>query len=326
MIRARIVGTGHYMPDRLVTNAELEKLTDTSDEWIRQRTGILQRYFSEPESGASALAVPASQKALQSAGIGPGDLDLIICATTTPDYVFPATACVVQEALGITNTPAFDLNAACSGFMYGLSTANAFIRSGTYKTILVVASEIVSNRISFKKRDTAVLFGDGAGAVVMKAEEGDHGVLTTHLWADGGGREILWLPIGGSKTPTTPENYADDGTTIQMKGKELFKRAVVEFGDAIEVALKAANVDLSEISLFVPHQANVRILQSVAERLGMPQEKVIINLDRVANTVAASIPIALSECVEQGRIKSGDMILLASFGAGLTWGSAVVRW
>jgi 3-oxoacyl-[acyl-carrier-protein] synthase-3 len=250
----------------------------------------------------------------------------LICSTTTPDYIFPATACVIADSLGMGTKPAFDLNAACSGFMYGLATADAFVRSGAYKTVLLTGGELATNRVSFRKRDTAVLFGDGAGAVVLRGEEGDRGVLTTHLWSDGSGREVLWLPAGGSKIPVTAQNVDDDINTIHMKGKDLFRRAVIEFANAMNVALEAAGLTINDIDLFIPHQANIRIIESVAERMGLPAEKCVVNIQKVGNCTAGSIPLALSQVRDEGRVKDGQVILLASFGAGLTWASAVVRW
>ncbi len=326
MFRTRIVGTGHNFPEKVLTNADLEKVCDTTDAWVRQRTGIQQRYIVEDGQGPSDIGVPAALRALEAAGLSVSDVDIILFCTTTSDYVFPAASCVLQEKLGLANTPAFDVNAACSGFMYGLSTGDAFIRSGQYETVLIVASEVATNRINFTKRDTAVLFGDGAGAVVLRGEEGDRGVLTTHLWADGSGREILWLPVGGSVIPAKRDTVDTDLNTIHMKGKELFKRAVVEFVAAAKVACEAAGVSLDDIDYFVPHQANVRITEAVGQRLGFGPDRVVSNIDRVANTVAASIPIALDEAVRDGRIKEGDLVLLASFGAGLTWASSIVRW
>ena len=326
MIRSRIIGTGHFLPERILTNKDLESMCDTTDEWVRQRTGILQRHVAEPGQGASDLGIPAVKMAMDAASVTVDDLDLLICTTTTSDYQFPATACVIADAIGMGTKPSFDVNAACSGFMYGLATADAYLRSGMYKTIAVVGSELASNRVNYGKRDTAVLFGDGAGAVIVRAEDGEKGVVTTHLWSDGSGREVLWLPAGGSKIPVTRHNVDDDINTIHMKGKDLFRRAVIEFGNAAKTALDAAGLTFEDISLFIPHQANIRIIEAVAERMNLPADRCFVNIDKVANCTAGSIPLALSQAVEQGRLKDGDILLLASFGAGLTWASAIVRW
>ena len=326
MVRSRIIGTGHFLPERILTNKDLETLCDTTDEWIRQRSGIEQRHAAKPGEGTSDLCTPAVRRAMESAGIAASDIDLLICTTTTPDYIFPATACIVAENLGMGTKPSFDLNAACSGFMYGLATADAFVRSGAYKTVALVGGELATNRVNYRKRDTAVLFGDGAGAIILRAEEGERGVLTTHLWSDGSGREVLWLPAGGSKIPVTAENVDDDINTIHMKGKDLFRRAVVEFVAAANTALEAVGLTYDDIDLFIPHQANIRIIEVVAERMNLPAEKCVVNIQKVANCTAGSIPLALSQAREQGRVKDGSIILLASFGAGLTWASAIVRW
>jgi 3-oxoacyl-[acyl-carrier-protein] synthase-3 len=326
MVRSRIIGTGHFLPERILSNKDLESLCDTTDEWIRQRSGIEQRHAAKPGEGTSDLCTPAVRRAMESAGIAASDIDLLICTTTTPDYIFPATACIVAEDLGMGTKPGFDLNAACSGFMYGLATADAFVRSGAYKTVALVGGELATNRMNRCKRDTAVLFGDGAGAVILRAEEGERGVLTTHLWSDGSGREVLWLPAGGSKIPVTAENVDDDINTIHMKGKDLFRRAVVEFVAAANIALEAVGLTYDDIDLFIPHQANIRIIEVVAERMNLPAEKCVVNIQKVANCTAGSIPLALSQAREEGRVKDGSIILLASFGAGLTWASAIVRW
>lgn len=326
MIRARIVGTGSFLPDKVVTNHDLAERCETTDEWIRKRTGIEERHMAEDSDGTSDLAARAAKVALEDAGIAAEDLDLIICCTITPDHLIPATACLVQAKLGITNTPAFDVNAACSGFMYGLATANSFIKSGMYNTVLLIGAEIQTNRITWKNRDTSVLFADGAGAVVLRGEEGDCGVLSTYLGADGAHADMLIIASGGSKDPVTVENAGKDPYTIQMKGAELFKRAVVMFGEAANRALEDAGLGLDDVSLFIPHQANGRIIEAAAQRMGLPPERAFVNIAKVGNTTAASIPIAIHEARQQGRIQEGDHILLASFGAGVTWASAVVRW
>ena len=325
MIRARVVGTGHHLPEKVVTNHDLERIMDTTDEWIVKRTGIHERRVVENGAGTSDLGAPAARHALDAAGVDVGDVDLIVCCTTFADYVFPSTACGIQNALGAFNAAAYDVNAACSGFLYGLASADAFIRIGLYRTVLVVGAEVASTRINWKQRETAVLFGDGAGAVVLRADNGDCGILSTYLGADGRDKDLLWLPAGGSKMPITPENVGKPECDIQMKGQELFKRAVVRFVEAARRPLTDAGLTIDDIDLFVPHQANVRIINAVAERLELPPKKVFINIDKVANTTAASIPIGLDQAVREGRIGEGSLVLIGSFGAGLTWGAALIR-
>ncbi|MBI4559872.1 MAG: ketoacyl-ACP synthase III [Candidatus Hydrogenedentes bacterium] len=326
MVRARIIGTGQHLPEKVLTNLDLEKMMDTTDEWIRQRTGIKQRYVAANGQGASDLGGPAAARAIEAAGIDPKEIDLIICCTTTPDYLFPASACLIQHQVGATKAAAYDVNAACSGFVCGLTTANAYIQAGIYKTIVIVGTEVVTSRLNWKKRDTAVLFGDGAGAVVVRAENGDHGILSTFLGADGGSGDLLILPGGGSRNVVTKENVDTGVHDISMKGPELFKKAVVVFGEAVQQALTATGLAINDIDVFIPHQANTRIIYAAADRIGLPQEKVFLNIDRVANTTAASIPIAIDDAVTQGRIRSGSIVLLAAFGAGITWGSIMLRW
>ncbi|HOF40400.1 MAG TPA: beta-ketoacyl-ACP synthase III [Candidatus Hydrogenedentes bacterium] len=326
MLRARITGTGAFLPETVWTNAKLESMMDTSDEWIRKRTGIGQRHLAAAGEGSSDLGAPAARDALVNAGVAPEDVELIICCTTTPDYLFPATACLIQDRIGARNAGAFDLNAACTGFVSGLATANAYIRAGVYRTVLVVGTEAQTNRLNWAKRETAVLFGDGAGATLLQAEDGDRGVLSTFLGADGSDGDMLIIPGGGSKAPLTKANMDGSGLDIEMKGAELFKRATVLFEEASMKALESARLRLDDVDLFVPHQANARIIGAAAKRLGLPEEKVVLNLERVANTTSASIPLALHEAVVKGRVKDGDLLLLAGFGAGLTWGAAVIRW
>lgn len=326
MIRARITGTGHFLPEKVLTNHDLEKLCDTSDEWIRKRTGIEERRMANPGDATSDLALPAARMAIEEAGLAPAEIDVIICCTVTPDYILPSTAGVIQAHLGAKKAAAFDLNAACSGFMYGLLTANSYIQSGMYKNALVIGAEITTQLITWKNRDTSVLFADGAGAAVLVAEEGERGILSSYLASDGADREMLIVYKGGSKEPLSPENINDDPLTITMKGTDLFKKAVTMFGEAGRIALEDTGLAVEDIDLFIPHQANTRIIEAATQRMGIPSERVFINMNKVGNTVAASIPLALSQARDQGRIKDGDILLLASFGAGLTWASSIIRW
>ena len=326
MLHTRIIGTGQYLPDRVLTNSDIEKLTDTSDEWIQQRTGIKQRHVADPGVGSSDLGAEAARRAIQSAGIAPEDVDLIICCTMTSDYLFPSAACLIQDKIGAKRAAAFDLNAACSGFVYALSLSDSLIRAGAHKTILIVGADIMTNRLSWEKRDTAVLFGDGAGAVVVRGEDGENGVLSCYLGADGGSYDLLYLPAGGSKHVIRCDNIDSLELGIVMSGRDLFKKAVAAFSAAAEKALEATGMTFDEVDLFVPHQANTRIIYTVADRLGLPHDKVFINIDQVANTVAATIPIALDDAVRAGRIQNGSRVLLVAFGAGLTWGSVMMRW
>lgn len=326
MKRARIIGTGAYLPEKVVTNADLEKFCETTDEWIRQRTGIEQRHQAAKGQGSSDLALEASREALSNAGVKPEELDVVICCTVTPDMQLPASGNLLQGKLGATNAASFDVNAACSGFLAGLATGRAFIETGMYKNVLVAGAEVLTNRMTWAYRDTAVLFGDGAGAVVLRAEENGRGVLTTHLGSDGANYEVLYLPRGGSIAPYTKENFDDDAYRIYMNGRELFKRAVVKFVEVSQEALDATNLAVDDVSLFVPHQANARIIEAASQRMGIDPEKVVMNIQRTGNTTAATIPVALHESVMAGRVQEGDHLLLASFGAGLTWGSAVIRW
>ncbi|MDZ4858626.1 MAG: beta-ketoacyl-ACP synthase III [Candidatus Hydrogenedentes bacterium] len=326
MLRARIIGTGHYLPERVLTNNDLEHLMETTDEWIRQRTGILQRHIAADDEAASDLASHACRSALVMAEVDAADVDYVICATLTPDYFMPSSACLVQHKIGARRAAACDVNAACSGFIYGLQQADALIRAGVHKTILVVGSEIMTSRLDWTKRDTAVLFGDGAGAVVLRGDTGGAGILSTYTASDGSAYDILMVSAGGSAQVITPENIHDLNRGIQMNGRELYKRAVHAFGDAVEQALQRANVSVDDLRLFVPHQANKRIIAAAVERIGLADDKIYLNVDRVANTSAASIPIALDQALAEGRFAAGDLVLLAAFGAGLTWGSAVIRW
>ena len=326
MLRSRIVSTGKYLPERVLTNKDLEEICDTTDEWIRKRTGIEQRHSAAEGQATSDLALQASLQALERANLDPADLDAILLGTLTPDYQLPATASVLQDKLGAKNASAMDINAACSGFMYGMRTADGFIRAGHAKNVLLVGAEVCTSAITWEARDTSVLFGDGAGAVLIQGEEGDRGMLSSYLRSDGGGVEILWLPGGGSALPFRGGTYDPESRVPQMNGKELFKRAVVGMEEAARKALDQTGLTADDIDFIVPHQANARIIQAAADRLGVSMDKVIININKVGNTVHASIPLALDDAVQEGKIKENDMILFVGFGAGLTWGSSIVRW
>lgn len=326
MPRAKISGTGICLPDRVLTNAQLSEFCDTSDEWVRKRTGIAERRMAAPGQGTADLAVPAARAAMEDAGLAPADIDAIICCTLTPDQLLPASANLIQGELGANHAASFDLNAACSGFVYGLATANAYIQTGLFKNVLVIGAEVITNLLTWKHRDTAVLFGDGAGAVALTPSENGKGVLSTFLASDGANHDVLQVPLGGSKHRITPENVNDDPYRIYMNGQELYKHAIARFIEAANAALERAGVSLDDIDLVIPHQANARIIEAVAERLGIPPEKVVLNIDKYGNTVAASIPLAIHEARQDGRLFDGALVLIVSFGAGLTWASSVVRW
>jgi len=325
-MKTRIIGTGAYVPTRVMTNRDLERIVDTTENWILERTGIRERRIADESEAASDLAIPAARRALEMARLNEKDLDLIMVATITPDMFFPSTACLVQDRLGAPQAVAFDLSAACSGFVYALSVADQYIRNGVYKTVLIIGSEVMSRIIDWTDRNTCVLFGDGAGAAVLQRTKGEHGVLSTHLHSDGRLWDLIQVPGGGSRIPPSPSMLAERKPYIKMKGNETFKVAVRTLEEAVNETLKSAHVQPSDISLLVPHQANLRIIQAVAQRLGLPMDKVVLNVDRYGNTSAASIPIALDEAVRQGRVKDGDLVLFEAFGAGLTWASALVRW
>jgi len=330
MKRARIISTGRYLPEKIVTNEKMTKLVPTSEEWIRERTGIQQRHFVDKETGASDLGYEAAQIALQRAGLKPTDIDFIIFATLSPDYMFPGSGCVMQQRLGVPGIGALDVRTQCTGFVYGLAVANAFIQSGQYKRILLVGAEIHSTGLEFTERGRhiAVLFGDGAGAVILEASENGRGVLSTHLHADGRYAKELWAENPGSRRiPRLYPGILEDGSCYpQMNGREVFKHAVTKFPEVIMEALTTNQLTLDEVKLVIPHQANLRISEAVAQRLNLPPEKVFNNIQRYGNTTAASIPIALDEALEQGKIHEGDIVVLASFGSGFTWASAAIRW
>jgi 3-oxoacyl-[acyl-carrier-protein] synthase-3 len=315
-----------FLPERVMTNHDVEKLCDTSDEWIVKRTGIRERHVAEEGVGSSDLGTEAAKQALAEAGIGAESLDAIICATVTPDQVAPGTAHLIQANLGANNAAAFDLNAACSGFVYSLATADAYIRTGFFNTILLVGAETTMRLLNWEYRDTAVLFADGAGAVILRGEEGERGILANHLGSDGATQEILAFPGGGFKHTPTPEYLREHPSKIIMNGPELFKIAINKFMHASNVVLEAAGMTKEDLDFFIPHQANARIIEVVREKMGLTPEQVVVNIDHTGNTVAASIPMALHEARMDGRVKEGDIVLLAAFGAGLTWGASLIRW
>ena len=320
-----IAGIGSRLPDRVVTNSYFETLVDTSDEWIRDRTGIGRRHFAAEGEATSDLAVEAVRRALDSAGLVPEQIDLIICATLTPDTPIPAAAVWVQRKLGL-SCPAFDLNAACAGFSYSMSVGAAFIESGAAETVVVIGAEVLSRVLDLTDRTTCVLFGDGAGAVALRPAEAP-GLLGSVLGADGSAAEILIIPAGGSAMPPTAETVAAGDHNIRMPaGREVFKRAVVEMTNACRQLLEKSGATPDEVDLLIPHQANARIMLAVADRLGVPAERAVVDVEEVGNTSAASIPIALDRAWRTGRVREGDLVLLTSFGAGLAWGANLIRW
>ncbi|NQS89994.1 ketoacyl-ACP synthase III [Patescibacteria group bacterium] len=322
----KISGTGSYIPEKILTNADLEKMVETSDEWISTRTGIKERRIAAKEEAASDLAYYASKKALQSAGIKPKDLDMIIVATITPDMLFPATACILQQRLGVSDIPAFDLEAACSGFLYGISIASQFIGAELHNSILVVAAEALSKIIDWQDRNTCIIFADGAGAAVLQPSNDNSKIISTYLGADGAGADLVGVPAGGSRMPASFDTVKNGQHYMKMKGNELFKRAVRIMVGAANVVLKKGGLTYEDVDFFIPHQANIRIIQAVAKRINLDMDKVYVNLDKCGNMSAASIAVALDQAVREGKVKKGDKVLFTSFGGGLTWGSAILEW
>ena len=321
-----ITSVGSYVPARIMTNADLEKTVETTDEWIVTRTGIRERRIAAADEFTSDMAAKAARLAMDRAGISPEQIDLIIVATITPDMHFPATACLVQQKIGAHRAAAFDIEAACSGFIFGLEIGQQFIMSRTYDTVLVIGAEKLSSILNWKDRNTCVLFGDGAGAAILQNRPNAHGLLTACMGADGTKAELLSIPGGGSRCPTTPESLAGGLHYLRMDGKETFKSAVNAMCTAAQEALRRCEIDISQIKCLIPHQANRRIIDAVGERLGVKPEQVFVNLHKYGNTSAASVAIALDEAVQSGCVQRGDLVLLVVFGAGLTWGAAVIEW
>ncbi len=322
MIYSKISGTGRCLPDNLVTNADLEKMVDTSDEWIRSRTGIERRHIAVEGETTSDLCVGAAREAIEAAGVRPEDIDFIAVGTTTPDQVFPNVGCLVQEKLGIRGCPAFSLETACSGFIYALGIADKFVRTGSAQCALVIGAETLSRMVDWSDRGTCVLFGDGAGAVILQPSS-EPGIVSTHLHADGQYKDLLFFPSGVSRGF---DSWKEGGDFIQMRGNEVFKVAVTKLGEIVEETLAANGMEKSDIDWLIPHQANIRIIKATAKKLDMPMERVILTVQDHGNTSAASVPMALDVAVRDGRIKRGETLLLEAFGGGFTWGSALIRY
>ncbi len=322
-IYSRIAGTGSYLPEKVLTNDDLSRFVDTSDEWIRSRTGIRERHVAAEGQTTGDLGVEAALRALEAAGVDPGDLDLIVVGTTTPDLVFPSTACLIQARLGALGCTAFDVNAACSGFIYALSVADKFIRSGDARTALVIGAETLTRMVDWSERTTCVLFGDGAGAVVLKADR-ETGILGTHLHADGSKKELLWNPVGVSVGFKPGEPNA--GVRINMSGNDVFKYAVKALDGVVDETLAAHGLAKHDLDWLIPHQANLRIIEATAKRLDMPMEQVVVTVDKHGNTSSGSVPLALDTAVRDGRVQRGQLLLLEAFGGGFTWGSVLLRY
>lgn len=325
--RTRIIGTGSYLADDVLTNKDFEKIVDTSDEWIVERTGIRERRIAPKGIQSSDMGAEALKRALDMAGLEPNDLDMIICGTVTPDKPMPATAVYIQTKIGATNhCIAFDLSAACAGFLFGLTVADSFIRAGTAKNVAVIGAETLTRVIDFQDRTTCVLFGDGAGAVVVRGDTSERGMISAHLSSNGLLADALHIPSGGSASPASEETVANREHFIRMNGREIFKYAVRYLSDAAIKAIEPAGVNADSVDVVVPHQANLRILDAVSKRVGIPMEKFILNLERVGNTSSASIPIALDEAIRGNQIKENDLVLMIALGGGLSWGSTLIRW
>ncbi|UCD95649.1 MAG: ketoacyl-ACP synthase III [Candidatus Zixiibacteriota bacterium] len=324
-MNGKIAGVGSYVPSRRLTNSDLEKLVETSDEWITSRTGIKERRICGENEAASDMAVAAAQRALESSGLKPEDIDLLLVGTVTPDFRLPSQACMVQKKLGMVNAAAMDIVAACAGFLHGLATADAYIKAGQFKRVMVIGVEKLSSITDYTDRNTCVLFGDGAGAAVVVASDEERGIISTFLKSDGRYGELLWIPDGGTERPLQSLN-GQGRVYLEMNGSEVFKHAVRQMVEASEKVIKEAGLTPADVTLMVPHQANIRIIQSTAKRLAISMEKVYLNIDKVGNTSSASVPIALDEVIKSGRVKRDDIILMTAFGGGLTWASALIKW
>jgi len=321
-----IIGTGSYVPERVLTNADLEKIVDTTDQWIIERTGMKERRIAAPDEFTSDMAAKAAQNAIDFAGIHPKEIDLIIVATATPDMFFPSTACLVQQKIGALKAACFDISAACSGFLYALEIAQQFITSSTYDTVLVIGAEKLSTIVDWRDRNTCVLFGDGAGAALLRNRAGSHGVVSTYLGSDGSFADILSMPGGGCRLPVTAENAHERHNTLKMNGKETYKQAVNAMLKAARHVLKDAGLKSDDLACIIPHQANIRIIEAISDRMKVPMDRFMINLDRFGNTSAAAVAMALDEANRTGRMEVGDYVLLIVFGGGLTWASSVIQW
>ncbi len=324
--KIKITGTGFYVPDKILTNFDLEKMVDTSDEWIITRTGIKERRIASQDQATSDLAIEAGKRALKNAGLEVKDIDLIIVATSTPDTIFPSTACWVQKGLNADHVPAFDISVGCTGFLYGMILAESLILSGVNKRVLLIGGELLTKVVNWKDRNTCVLFGDAAGAVVLEESKDESGMLSFYWKADGGLGNLLSLPAGGTRLPATAETVARKLHCLQMKGNDVFKHAVKRMGEAALEALKIADLKKSDIDIFIPHQANIRIIEATGRRLNVPPEKVYSNIHKYGNVSVASIPISLDELREDGKLKKGTIIVMDAFGAGFTWAAIVYRW
>jgi 3-oxoacyl-[acyl-carrier-protein] synthase-3 len=321
-----IIGTGSYVPEKILTNEDLSRMVDTTDEWITTRTGIKERRIAAKDEFTSDMATKAALKAIEQANITAAEIDLILVATATPDMLFPATACFVQKNIGATNAACLDISAACAGFLFGVEIAQQFITSHTHDTVLVIGADKLTSITNWTDRNTCVLFGDGAGAAILRHRGGAHGVISTHIGSDGQFTDILFMPGGGSRCPITAENIGRNLNTIHMSGKEVYKQAVIAMFSAAQKALQQAGLSIEDIACVIPHQANLRIIEGIADRLGIPLERFYVNLDRYGNTSAAAVAIALDEANRTGRIKAGDFVLMVVFGGGLTWASTVIEW